>query len=283
MNGRLPVVLPPAPGELFSSWIARHAAFYGVPALTMLRHCLPEAVSLHIADRTLSRDQAIRLAEMFSMDAEVVRQMTFANLQKTALRFIAKEPLQRCSSCNSGTSYPGPTLRSQLQGWRITCPHCGRPFQDIAQGDDGHPFDQYHATALRGEKLLDDDAERGIQTWTSPLELARLLLMRRVPWPFPQNAKLWRYRLLGVIIPEFDDIIAGAGSFPPSPRHPIVPLQMRPALLAGLAIVERAGPEMLKMLQTHTFGHNRSRFIEATDHLVDPPFGLPRPRQMQLI
>ena len=47
-NGRLPVVLPPVAGELFSSWIARHATFYGVPALTMLRHCLPDAVSLHI-------------------------------------------------------------------------------------------------------------------------------------------------------------------------------------------------------------------------------------------
>jgi len=140
MNGRLPVVLPPVTGELFSSWIARHAAFYGVPALTMLRHCLPEAVSLHIADRTLSRDQAGRLAEMFSVDAKSVRRMTFANVQSSAHRFIAKEPIQRCHSCDSGTSNPGPTVRSQLQGWRITCPHCGRPLQDLAQCDRGHPL-----------------------------------------------------------------------------------------------------------------------------------------------
>ncbi|WP_299775896.1 TniQ family protein [uncultured Tateyamaria sp.] len=122
MNGRLPVVLPPVAGELSSSWIARHAAFYKVPALTMLRHGLPEAVSLFLADRTLSRDQANRLAEMFSIDTKSVRRMTFANLQKTAHRFIAKEPLQRCSSCKSGSSNPGLTLRSQLQGWRISCP-----------------------------------------------------------------------------------------------------------------------------------------------------------------
>ena len=156
MNGRLPVVLPPVAGELFSSWIARHAAFYGVPSLTMLRHCLPEAVSLHIADRTLSRDQSLRLAEMFSMDAKTVRQMTFAGLQRTALRFIAKEPPQQCSSCKSGTSDPGPILRCDLQGWRFTCPHCGQRFQNLAQCDGGHSFDQYHAAALRGEKLLDD-------------------------------------------------------------------------------------------------------------------------------
>ncbi|MEM9211651.1 MAG: TniQ family protein [Pseudomonadota bacterium] len=283
MNGRLPVVLPPTTGELFSSWIARHAAFYGVPSLTMLRHGLPEAISLHIADRTLSRNQAVRLAEMFSMDAETVRQMTFANLQKTAHRFIAKEPLQQCSSYNSGASYPEPTLRSQSQGWRITCPHCGRPFQDLAQCDRGRPFDQYHAAAHRGEKLLQDDAERDIQTWTSPLELARLLLMRRVPWPFPRDAELWRYRVLGVVIPDLDDVIARERSFPPSPKHPIVPLHIRPALPAGVAIVERAGPEMLQMLQAHTFGHNRNRFIEETDYLINPTFGLPGPRQMQLI
>ncbi|MEL7513054.1 MAG: TniQ family protein [Pseudomonadota bacterium] len=283
MNGRLPVVLSPATGELFSSWIARHAAFYGVPALTMLRHGLPDAVSLYITDRTLSRDQAGRLAEMFSMDAKTVRRMTFANLRRSAHRFIAKEPLQRCSGRNSSISDPGPILRSQLQGWRITCPHCGRPFQDSAQCEGDHSFDQYHTAALRGEKLLEGDAERGIQTWTSPLELARLLLMRRVPWPFPRDAELWRYRVLGTVIPDLDDVLAREGSFPPSPKHPIVSLHIRPALLAGVAIVERAGPEMLQMLQAHTLGHNRNRFIEETDHLINPAFGLPGPRQMQLI
>ncbi|WP_029064442.1 TniQ family protein [Labrenzia sp. DG1229] len=283
MITRLPVALPPFAGELLSSWITRHAAFYGVPALTMLRHCLPEAVSLRIADRTLSRDQATRLAELFSTDAKTVRRMTFSNAQSSAHRFIAKEPIQRCHSCEHGTSASGPVLRSQLQGWRITCTHCGRPFHDFARYDDDRPFHQYHAAALRGEKLLDDDAERDIQTWTSPLELARLLLMRRVPWPFPQNAELWRYRVLGAIIPDLDDVIAREASFPPSPKNPILPLHIRPALLAGVAIVERAGPEMLKMLQAHTFGHNRNRFIEATDHLINPPFGLPSPRQMQLI
>ncbi|MWD29926.1 hypothetical protein E0K89_020840 [Aquicoccus sp. SCR17] len=283
MSEHLPVVLPPVAGELFSSWIARHAAFYGVTPLTMLRHCLPEAVSLHIADRTLSHDQAGRLAEMVSTDAKTVRRMTFANVRSSAHRFISKERIQRCASCNSGTSDQGPIQRSQLQGWRVTCPHCGRPLQDLAQIDRGSPFVHYHAAALRGEKLLQDDVERDIQTWTSPLELARLLLMRRVPWPFPRDVELWRYRVLGVVIPDLDDVIARERSFPPSPKHPIVPLHIRPALLAGVAIVERAGPEMLQMLKTHTFGHNRIRFIEETDHLINPAFGLPGPRQMQLI
>nr|WP_234826534.1 hypothetical protein [Sinorhizobium meliloti] len=30
--------------ELLTSWINRHAAFYAVPPLSMLRHCLPEGI-----------------------------------------------------------------------------------------------------------------------------------------------------------------------------------------------------------------------------------------------
>ena len=283
MSEHVPVVLPPVAGELFSSWISRHAAFYGVPSRTMLRHCLPEVVSLNIADRTLSQDQAGRLSAMFSMDAKAVRRMTFADVQSPAHRFISKEPIQRCAGCDSGTSDPRPILRSQLQGWRITCPHCGLPFRDLAQCDRSRPFHQYHAAALHGEKLIDDDADRSIHTWASPLQLTRLLLMRRVPWTFPSDAELWRFRVLGAVIPDLDDVIAGEGSFSPSPKHPILQLHVRPALLAGVAIVERAGPEMLQMLQAHTFGHNRNRFVEETDHMINPPFGLPGPRQMQLI
>ncbi|WP_254679205.1 TniQ family protein [Celeribacter baekdonensis] len=58
MNHCLPVTLPPLPGELLSSWISRHAEFYCVTPLTMLRHCLPESASLRAIDLMLSIDQA---------------------------------------------------------------------------------------------------------------------------------------------------------------------------------------------------------------------------------
>lgn len=53
---QLPVCLPPHSDELLSSWISRHAAFYAVPPLVMLRHCLPEASALRAADLHLSSD-----------------------------------------------------------------------------------------------------------------------------------------------------------------------------------------------------------------------------------
>lgn len=147
-------------------------------------------------------------------------------------------------------------------------PHCGRPFQDVDHCQRDPAFHPYRTAALRGEKLLDDDAECGASTWTSPLELARLMLMRRIPRPLPREVDLWRYRVLGAIILDLDNVIAKETSFPPSPKRPILPLHFRPALLAGASIVERAGPEMLKMLRGHTFGDNRNHFTEAAERLI---------------
>jgi hypothetical protein len=56
-----------------------------------------------------------------------------------------------------------------------------------------------------------------------------------------------RFRVLGAIIPDLDDVVAEQQETLPTPAKPILPLHLRPALLAGVAIFERAGPEMLRM------------------------------------
>ena len=55
---RLPVILPSVADEILSSWINRHAAFYGVPPLTMLRHSLPTISSLRSGDLRLTNRRA---------------------------------------------------------------------------------------------------------------------------------------------------------------------------------------------------------------------------------
>ena len=110
------------------------------------------------------------------------------------------------------------------------------------------------SAALYGEELLDDEAERGIATWTSPTDIARLLLMRRIPMPIPREHDLGRFRVLGAIIPDLDRVVATEQENLPTPAKPILPVHMRPALLAGVAIVERTGPEMLRMLRGHMIG-----------------------------
>lgn len=89
-------------------------------------------------------------------------------------------------------------------------------------------------------------------------------------------------RALGVFIPELDAIPGRVASFPYPPKHPILTRHIRPAPLAGAAIVEHAGPDMLRMLQGHIFGENRHRFIQVTDHLASPAIEWGPPRQMQL-
>lgn len=279
---KLPVNLLPVAGELLSSWIGRHAAFYAVPPLVMLRHCLPEARSLRAADLHLGDDQTIRLAKVFATEPAVVRRMTFTNVAQSSRRLIAVRPQQSCPNCNAHRTEPGSTLRSQLVGWRLTCPICGDLFRDADGRELPSPFWQYRDTAILGEQLLDNEAERGIATWASPAEIARLLLMRRIPRPVPRAKDLWRFRVLGAIIPNLDGIIAAEQENLPTPASPILRLHMRPALLAGIAIVERAGPEMLRMLRRHMMGDNKFRFIETTERIIAQA-RWPRSLQMQLI
>jgi hypothetical protein len=280
---QLPVCLPPHSDELLSSWISRHAAFYAVPPLVMLRHCLPEASALRAADLHLSSDQEIRLANIFATEPAVVRRMTFTNVAQSARRLIATRPTQHCTNCCPGGAEPAPVLRSQLLGWRITCPLCGNRLRDVGVRELPSPFQEYRSAALRGEKLLDEGAERGIRAWASPSEIARLLLMRRMTWPPPCERDLWRFRVLGAIIPDLDHVVAAEQENLPTPAKPILPLDMRPALLAGVAIVKRAGPEMLRMLRGHMMGDNRARFSDAAENMIAQAGTLRASRQMQLI
>jgi hypothetical protein len=121
--------LSPVADELLSSWINRHAAFYAVPPLVMLRRCLPDARSLRTADLHLTDIQADHFANMFAAEPDVVRDMTFANVPQSARRLIAARPLQFCPNAGLTTRIPCPILRSQLSGWRITCSLCGELFR----------------------------------------------------------------------------------------------------------------------------------------------------------
>lgn len=87
---RLPVTLAPRPDELLSSWIGRHAEFYGIPPLAMLRHCLPEASSLRTADLNLNENQVFRLARMLCADPTTIRHTTSANVAQSSRCLMRK-------------------------------------------------------------------------------------------------------------------------------------------------------------------------------------------------
>ena len=280
---RLPVCFKPHRDELLSSWIGRHADFYAVPPLVMLRHCLPEAASLRAADLNLAEDQQVRLANMFAAEPADIRRMTFTNVPPPFHRWIAVRPSQRCTICNPIHATPLPVLRSQLLGWRITCSRCGELLRDRDGQEVPSPFRHYHSMAIRGEKLLDNEIERGVRTWASPTEIARLLLMRRIIFPVPSEHELYLFRVLGVIIPDLDRVVAAERVDLSTPARPILPLHLRASLLTGVAIVKRAGPEMLRMLRRYMLGDNMTRFSDAAEKLIAQAGKHPYASQRQLI
>ena len=77
---QLPIILPPIAGEVLSSWISRHAAFYSVPPIIMLRHCLQEASSLRAANLHLTDAQVCHLSRMLATEPHALRRMTFVNV-----------------------------------------------------------------------------------------------------------------------------------------------------------------------------------------------------------
>ncbi|MAZ19567.1 MAG: hypothetical protein CL535_24985 [Ahrensia sp.] len=65
-------------------------------------------------------------------------------------------------------------------GWRIRSFRCGNFLQDREGRSVPSPIRQYHSAVIRGEKLLDNEIEHGVLRWTSSIEIARLVLMRRI-------------------------------------------------------------------------------------------------------
>ncbi|MCJ8521762.1 hypothetical protein [Pseudorhizobium tarimense] len=92
---------------------------------------------------------------------------------------------------------------------------------------------------------------------------------------------LTRYRVLGALIPDLDDVVDRRSL--PTSSSPILPLHLRPALLAGIAIVERSGPEMLQMLHGQMRGENKARFSSAIEEIINSSCRSTASSQLQLI
>lgn len=69
----------------------------------------------------------------------------------------------------------------------------------------------------------------------------------------------------------------------PSAGTPILSLRLRPALLAGISIVNRHGPKILEMLHCHTVGENRTRFGKLVAEILAQNHLSPGSEQLQLI
>lgn len=118
---QLPVVLPPLPDELLSSWVGRQASFYGVPSGLLVRHYGLDATSLRVLDLKLSSYDQRQLAHLLRNDPYVIRNMTQSRGRSHPAGLIATmRPMQVCRRCSTGhgaeTATRGARLRSWMEG-----------------------------------------------------------------------------------------------------------------------------------------------------------------------
>ena len=86
-------------------------------------------------------------------------------------------------------------------------------------------------------------AERGIQTWASPIDSLRLLLIRRDPKPIDPEHWIETPKILDLVVPGFDRFTVANGATIPPANKPILPLSLRPTLLAGVATLSVRAPK----------------------------------------
>lgn len=90
--------------------------------------------------------------------------------------------------------------------------------------------------------------------WVSPIDIVRLLLVRRCPKPFHHQASIRHSTILSAVVPGFGELVAEQGLPRPTIARPILPIGLRTALLAGVSIVYQAGPTLVSELKRQTLG-----------------------------
>ena len=234
----------------------------------MLQHSLPQATSLLTLDRHLTEEQALAISHTFRTEPDVVRRMTLTDVPTSLHCMIAYHPIHTCRNCKSDNDHTSAVRRNQLFGWRITCVICGFSLLSGDSLDDTSPFQQYWQKALDAEKWIQAEAMNESLPWTHLADLARLLMMRRDPRNLRPEEIIGPPRVLGIVVPEFDTSVLHGGKPLPSAARPILSLHFRPALLAGITIVESQGAAMLDMLSQRTIGGNRARFSKLVAQIL---------------
>ena len=264
----LPVVLNAARDELLSSWLARHAKFYGVTGRFFAKWLGLGDTRLSALDLRLGLGQVALLAEKFCCDPATLIDMTHIDGQVSDLISRGKQ-LQICLPCadrygrdDAGGAIP----KHWSKAWRITCPACGLAFTDTNEHHASRatllettPFVDLWPEAVAGEQIVERYLADGRHDERSPVAILKLLLVQT--WkPITRDLEHpvvgW---VLGTLFPDFD---ARARPIKRRITHAAIttlPIEFRPALLAGLARV-LANPAMLQDLRRATLLRGQRNF-----------------------
>jgi hypothetical protein len=281
----LPVILKAVPDELLSSWLSRHAAFYGMKRNEFLRRLLPHAPpqSTRAIDLDLPSSDAQRLGRFFRTDPAQIRRMTHGDLAGEARWFICPEPIQACPSCrasNPDLGVEGAVLRDSQRGWRITCSFCGSklvPRDGLAAAERKTANDHIIEfslwdEAVEGERLLGQFLAASDETATAALAAFRMLLVPRPRLPHVNSEQAFKLHAVDALLPGVDEI-AKQNALPTRwKNHVIAPLRVRPRLLAGFRrLLEKPRPRF-HILRSVTLGNYRLR-LETLGDQAAPVLG----------
>lgn len=278
----LPVVLDPTPDELLSSWLHRHAAFYGLTEPMLISWLKLESKKLRSLDFRPGLGQIARIVDSLRTDPMDVVAMTHTALPIEVAALVGRgKPIQFCRTCcerHRAADTPGAVLKSWLEAWRVTCPLCGSPLSEIEGPRAGcdtvrntSPFGDHWDAAKIGEELVNRHLRGEPTPLASPIAMMRLLLILNRPQttqPPEGYNKSW---LLNEIVPGFD---AEALRIAPSiskGANAMVPLYLRIALLAGLAVAAKNAADTIQRLRPFCRPVYRKRF----DELAYAALGMP--------
>lgn len=257
----LPVVLAPARDEALSSWLARHAAFYGLSITNMRRYCLSDSISLPGLDRHLTPSQEARLAHLFRRDDVAIRGMTHVHMGSTLSQLVARAVDHRCEQCArllATDRHAGAIPCSWFHTWRISCERCGLPIMSASKASwatlpDLFPY--LWNAAIEGEQLL-----AGTVGHTNPIAsilpstMLRMLMISTARDAIPAHSG----RTLDAIVPGFNAILDRHRIAIPFSTLIDVPLPVRTALLAGLTFALKKVDAAIPAIWDVTSGMHRA-------------------------
>jgi TniQ len=270
-----PVVLRPRPDELLSSWLTRHAAYYGVTRRRLLDHVGILSPSVEALDREITLGQQIMLAGYFRRQPFEIAAMSYETVRSN-MRALTRPsaPQQSCQACAEKAERAdakGAIGKSWMQGWRITCRVCGARLtnEDDPQMAEASAerFSDYWDSALDGESLFEIYASAATETGTSPLSIATLLCLPRWPAPGELSDGYRISRVLNIVVSGFDDFAHRMGLSRAMSRGLFLPVSLRIPLLAGVAITMRDPKAILSSLYDHALPRTRQRFAKVDDAL----------------
>jgi hypothetical protein len=122
----LPLVLDEAPDESLSSWLNRHAEFYGIsPSALSLRAGI-NTPSFARIDYWPTAGEACSIASAMRRTPEMILSMTHQPYHGRLATMIARgKPVLACPECQTihrRDKRATVLLKSWSHGWRITCP-----------------------------------------------------------------------------------------------------------------------------------------------------------------